>query len=182
MPAPSRRHLLYQIGSAILGTLIALILAVPGVAYILDPLRKRAANASASGFQKLPVTLNELPIGQPRQFPIIDARTDAWVKYPAEPVGSVWLIRQPDGHSPQVLAFTAECPHLGCAVNLGADGTTFFCPCHTSSFTLEGKPTNSIPPRPMDSLEVAPIASPASPIEVKFQRFRTGVPEKHSLA
>ena len=60
-------------------------------------------------------------MGVPRSFAIIKDRTDAWVKYPSEPVGSVWLVRQPAGAKPEVIAFTAECPHLGCAINL-SDG------------------------------------------------------------
>ena len=68
------------------------------------------------------------------------------MKYPREPVGSVWLIRQPDGAKPEVVAFTAECPHLGCAVNLAADGKSFLCPCHTSAFTFDGQAAERDPP------------------------------------
>ena len=53
-----------------------------------------------------------------------------------------------------MIAFTAECPHLGCAINLAADGKSFLCPCHTSAFDFEGKPQNQVPPRPMDRLDV----------------------------
>ena len=91
------------------------------------------------------------------------------MKYPSEPVGSVWLIRQPAGAKPEVIAFTAECPHLGCAINLAADGKSFLCPCHTSAFDFEGKPQNQVPPRPMDRLDVELTADPDPKVRVKFQ-------------
>jgi Rieske Fe-S protein len=169
----------HRIGTVVLGNAIALALAVPGVAYLLDPLRRKSA---AGGFQKM-AKLSELKPGEPKSFAVIADRTDAWVKYPKEPVGSVWLVRQ-DGEAgkPNVVAFTAECPHLGCAVNLSADGKTFLCPCHTSAFTFDGAPTNKVPPRPMDTLPVE-LSDDADPeIRVKFERFRTQVEEKVPLA
>ena len=122
-----------------LGTLIGLVLAVPGVAYIVSPLRKKGREES---FETL-TRLKELEVGVPRSFAIIEERRDAWVKYPREPVGSVWLIRQPDKEA--VIALSSECPHLGCAVNLTADGKSFLCPCHTSAFDLDGTKKNAGP-------------------------------------
>jgi menaquinol-cytochrome c reductase iron-sulfur subunit len=80
-----------------------------------------------------------------------------------------------------VVAFTSECPHLGCAVNLTSDGKDFLCPCHTSSFDLDGKPRNSVPPRPMDQLDVEISAGVDPEVRVKFQRFRTLRKEKIPL-
>ncbi len=76
-----------------LGGLIGLVLAVPGAAYVLSPLRKRGREGEYSTL----IHLKELEVGVPRSFAIIEERHDAWVKYPPEPVGSVWLIRQEDG-------------------------------------------------------------------------------------
>ena len=100
---------------------------------------------------------------------------------PREPVGSVWLIRQPPGTTPEVIAVTAECPHLGCAIGPSADGKSFLCPCHTSNFNLKGKPKNTIPPRPMDALEVELSTDPDPEVRVKFQRFRAQEKEKTPL-
>jgi Rieske Fe-S protein len=177
----TNRRGLFQLGAVALGGLASLVLAVPGVAYILDPIIRPRASRGRD-LRVLPISLKELEIGVPKQIAIVDSRTDAWVKYPEEPVGAVWLIRQPEGATPQVIALSAECPHLGCAVNLGPDGKGFFCPCHTSSFTLAGQPTNSVPPRPMDSLEISPVESPDAPLQLRFQRFRVGIQEKSPLA
>jgi menaquinol-cytochrome c reductase iron-sulfur subunit len=166
----------YRYGTIVLGNLVALTLAVPGVAYLLDPLLK--PKSEEGDFQTL-ASLSELKPGIPKSVAIIEGRRDAWVKYPPEPVGSVWLVRQPPCDKKEtVIALSAECPHLGCAVNLGPDGRSFFCPCHTSSFDLCGKVTNTVPPRPMDTLEVRLTKDPEPKVQVKFQRFRAGTEEK----
>jgi Rieske Fe-S protein len=160
-----------------LGSLMKLALLVPGAAYLLSPLRKKAAE---SGLVSL-TRLSQLQVGVPRAFAIIQDRQDAWVRYPGEPVGSVWLVRQPEGAKAPVLALNSECPHLGCAINLTADGKDFLCPCHTSAFELDGTPRNSVPPRPMDRLEVE-LGSGADPlVRVRFERFRTQSEEKIPL-
>jgi menaquinol-cytochrome c reductase iron-sulfur subunit len=160
-----------------LGALMGLVLAVPGVAYVISPLRKKGREES---FETL-TSLKQLEVGVPRSFAIIQDRRDAWVKYPREPVGSVWLIRQPGTAEAPVIALTTECPHLGCAVNLAADGKSFLCPCHTSAFDLEGEPKNQVPPRPMDRLEVELTKGDDPEVRVKFQRFRTQSEEQIPL-
>jgi len=166
-----------RLATVALRSVIGLVLAVPALAYIVTPLRKRNREGS---FETL-ARLSQLEAGVPRSFAVIEERHDAWVKYPREPVGSVWLVRQKAGAKPAVVAFSAECPHLGCAVNLTPGGHGFLCPCHTSAFDLEGKPENKVPPRPLDRLEVE-ITQAADPeVRVKFQRFRSQVEEKVPL-
>jgi menaquinol-cytochrome c reductase iron-sulfur subunit len=171
----NRRHF-YRYGAIVVGNAIALALAIPGVRYLLDPLTKKG---QAGGFRTL-ARLSQLTPGKPQAFPIIEERQDAWVKYPKEPIGSVWLIRQ-IGEKPSVAAFTAECPHLGCAVGLAADGKNFLCPCHTSEFGFDGKPENSVPPRGMDPLEVTLSDDPDPRVDVKFERYQTQSKERKPL-
>jgi menaquinol-cytochrome c reductase iron-sulfur subunit len=172
------RRDLYRRTTRFLEWAAGLVLVLPAGAHILSPLRKTRSEGS---FESL-THLSQLQVGVPRSFAIIEERRDAWVHYPREPVGSVWLIRQPEGAPERVVAFTSECPHLGCAVNLGADGKSFLCPCHTSSFDLDGKPRNQVPPRAMDMLEVK-LGEGADPeVRVKFQRFRAQTEEKVPLA
>jgi hypothetical protein len=142
----------FRYGTLGLKSLIALALAVPGAAYLLSPLLKRRQDDSE--FRRL-ARLGDLVVGQPRSFSIVEEQQDAWVTYPATPVGTVWLVRQPEGADQPVLALSAECPHLACKI----------------------KQTG-------DSLEVEPIdpTDPDAEIRVKFQRFRTGTEEKIPLA
>lgn len=182
------RRDLHRLGTFLLGGVMTLVVAVPGLGYLLNPvLKKKRPGASSSdggdtdeGFFDL-ARLSELPEGIPRSFTILAEREDAWVRYPREPLGAVWLIRQPAGGEEPVIAFTAECPHLGCSVNLSADAKSFSCPCHNSAFTLAGQPENKIPPRPMDRLTVRLSGDPDPRISVRFQRFRTMAEEKIPL-
>jgi menaquinol-cytochrome c reductase iron-sulfur subunit len=178
------RRTFHKIASVFFGSILGLVLTIPGAAFILSPvLKKRNEDTSDSaddGFRPV-AKLSDLEDGIPRVFPILGKTVDAWVRYPEEPIGAVWVIR----NGKEVTAFSAECPHLGCAVGLGPDGNSFYCPCHTSSFAFDGKAKNAIPPRGMDSLEVNMAKSPSGDdpeIRVKFLRFRTAVPEKTPLA
>jgi menaquinol-cytochrome c reductase iron-sulfur subunit len=171
------RRDLYRFATMAVGSLMALLLAVPGVAFVLAPLRKHDVDDSFEALTRL----NDLEVGVPRSFAVIKDRQDAWVRYPREPVGSIWLIRQPDGSSNPVIALSAECPHLGCAVNLSGDGKGFLCPCHTSAFDLKGAQKNDVPPRPMDQLDVQLGDGDNPVIRVKYQRFRTQCEEKLPL-
>ena len=178
------RRTFHKVASIFLGSILGVVLSVPGVAFVLSPILKRSEGAEddsgSDGFQPI-AKISDLEEGIPRVFPILGKTTDAWVKYPEEPIGAVWVIRK----GQEVKAFSADCPHLGCAVGLGPDGNSFYCPCHTSSFAFDGAAQNKIPPRGMDSLEVKTAPSPSGDdpeIRVKFQRFRTAIPEKTPLA
>jgi Rieske Fe-S protein len=179
--SPPNRRDLYRVGSWALAGLIKLAILVPGVAYLLTPLlRSKGAGGTFTPLARF----GDLKEGVPQAFPVVQARRDAWVTYPPEPVGTVWLVRQPAGAKAPVLALSAECPHLACAINLSPDRTAFFCPCHTSSFKFDGSRVNQVSPRGMDPLEVEPFdaSDPNAMVRVKFERFRTMTPERIPLA
>jgi menaquinol-cytochrome c reductase iron-sulfur subunit len=159
-----------------LGSLMGLALAIPGIRFLFDPLFKKG---QGSTFRKL-TKLSQLEPGKPQSFPIVESRRDAWIRYPEEQVGTVWLIRQPEGSNPRVVAFTGQCPHKGCAVGFQTEGK-FLCPCHNAEFDIQGKPLKEIAPRGMDTLELE-LSSDADPeIRVKFELFRPMLKEKKPL-
>ena len=106
-------------------------------------------------------------------------RSDAWNKYPHVPVGAVYLRRTGDK---TIQALNVVCPHAGCFVDYVEDRKSFLCPCHSSSFALNGTIADPKSPsaRPLDSLEVE-IRNGAE-IWVKFQNFRAGQAEKTPVA
>ncbi len=81
---PTRRGF-FAVASQFLGFLLMLAVAIPGVAFLIDPLRREPKEGR---FRRLPITLNDLVAGDPRSVAVVEERTDAWVKYPAEPVGT----------------------------------------------------------------------------------------------
>ena len=172
------RRNFYRLGTLALGGAFTLALAVPGLRFLLDPLWKRGDE----GDFRFLARLGQLKVGVPQPFSILAERQDAWVRYPRQPVGSVYLVRQPDGSQEKVIALSSECPHLSCPVIHTAGSKEFLCPCHASVFDLDGTPKNTVSPRAMDRLEVR-LSDDADPeIQVKFLRFRPQTEEKTSLA
>jgi Rieske Fe-S protein len=167
-----RRNFLAESLAILCGGLATLAPVAAGLWAFLDPLRRKAA---ASSF--LPVTeLSSLPDdGVPRQFPVISARADAWTGFAAEPIGAVYL-RRAKG-SATVEALSATCPHAGCFVEMEAGAKCFRCPCHNSTFALDGGIVAPSPsPRPMDALECRVAKN--GEVEVLWQKFRAGIAAK----
>lgn len=147
-----------------------------GVTVLTDPLRRKALVG-----QKVFVTsLDSLPKdGVPQKFAILASRIDAWNKFPNAPVGAVYLRRTGDN---QVEALNVVCPHAGCFVDFRQEKRDFFCPCHNSSFELNGKIADprSPAPRGMDSLAVE--LRNGNEVWVQFQNFQTGRSAKVPVA
>lgn len=143
-----------------------------GVAVFLDPMRKQAP---AGEF--VPVGfLSALPEdGTPRKFTIVTTREDAWNKMANVPVGAVYLRRT----GPQsVQALNVVCPHAGCFVDFVPSRQSYLCPCHDSTFAVDGRINDPDSPaaRGMDELETQ--IRNGNEVWVKFQNFRAGEAEK----
>lgn len=168
----------YRIGSVILGNIAVLSVTIPGIRFLFDPLGKKS---QGGGFRPL-AKLAQLTVGKPEAFAIIADRKDSWVRYEPEPIGSVWLVRQPEGSRDAVIALSAECPHLRCPVNLSPDKSSFLCPCHQASFDLNGDRLNEVSPRSMDRLEITLSDATNPEISVRFERFQPQTSIKKPLA
>ena len=112
--------------------------------------------------------------GVPQKFTVRSDRVDAWTTYANTPVGAVYLRRTGDS----VSALNVVCPHAGCFVGLAPDRSRFACPCHRSSFDLDGSinDPSSPSPRDMDSLEVE--IRNGDEVWIRFQNFLPGREEK----
>jgi menaquinol-cytochrome c reductase iron-sulfur subunit len=119
--------------------------------------------------------LSQLGEGVPERVKVIGEQRDAFTLSTGQTLGSVWLIKTGEA----VRALSAECPHLGCAVDKTGDGKGFACPCHTSHFTLDGKAESGPSPRGMDEIGARVVDGF---VEVDFKRFRQGVPDKVPVA
>lgn len=171
-PQPHRRRFLLEGLAVLLGAISGLVPLAGGLAVFLDPLRSRSR---ASGFIQV-ASLNALPEdGSPRKFAVVTDQIDAWNKIPQVPVGAVYLRRTGDKAAQ---AFNVVCPHAGCFVNFDSARQGYHCPCHNSTFGLDGKITDARSPSPrgLDPLDVE--IRNGSEIWVKFQNFRAGQAER----
>ncbi len=169
-----RRGFMTHILAAGIGLLVGAVPAVSGLAFFLDPLMRKKKDGSGDGFLKMPVSLEALEVnGEPQLVKIIMNKVDAWNTYLNQPVGAVYL-RRADKET--IVAFNSRCPHLGCAVDYKPSEKHYFCPCHTSTFGVDGVKQNEIPPRDLDALEVQ--IRNGGEVWLKFQNFRATTPEK----
>ncbi|MEN6458625.1 MAG: Rieske 2Fe-2S domain-containing protein [Thermoguttaceae bacterium] len=169
----ARRGFLGQAIALLCGATAFLIPTAVGVATFLNPLRQKGQGGR---WMRL-ATLDTLPTdGTPQRVPVIADRTDAWTRYPAEPVGAVFLRRSGE----KVAALQVVCPHAGCTIDYQSSpkGGAFLCPCHTATFDLQGKRTQTTSPCPrdMDRLEVE-VRNNVE-VWVKFESFLLGVASK----
>lgn len=171
-PPPSLERRDFLKTSACLVTGAAAFLTPPaiGLRTLLDPLTRTAS--PAAGFVRV-ASLQAIPAdGVPRRFQVIAGRTDAWNRYSAAPIGAVYLRRTSEK---EVSAFNVTCPHAGCFVDYAPERKVYFCPCHNSSFALDGSVSDlkSPSPRGLDTLPVE--IRPDGDVWVRFQNYRTGI-------
>jgi len=158
-----------------------------GICAFLSPLFRRVRSPMVRV-----ALLSQVPAdGKPHSFPVVTDWRDAWNHYPQKKIGAVYLIRQPGGELP--IAFTAKCPHAGCAIGYSAADEKFKCPCHTSVFNIDGsraRGDQEVAPRGMDALEVTLNSlepeveggDPVTEILVKFIDYQTGHIQKKPIA
>ena len=166
-----RRDFLVGVSAVAAGTLAMLAPIGAAVVSLHDPLRREKLSSE----MVLVARTSAIPEdGSPRKFTVTADRTDAWAAYDDSPVGAVYLRRSGD----EVRALNVVCPHAGCFVGVAKDNSRFSCPCHLSSFDLDGAvddPT-SPSPRDMDTLDVE--VRNGDEVWVRFQNFLPGRAEK----
>ena len=112
----------------------------------------------------------DLDVDRPRELDVVVSRRDGWQEVRA--VKSFWAHRAQNG---EVVAFSAICPHLGCAFRWRAEEGRFVCPCHLSVFSLSGEVVSGPSPRPLDRLDVR---VENGRLLVLPQDFKSGVRQK----
>lgn len=151
VPHGHRRSFFAAVAAIVAGSIAVLTPVGIGLASFLSPLFRKSQSA-----QVRVALLEQVPDdGVPRFFPVTAERIDAWTRHPAQRVGAVYLVRKAGEAKP--VAFTAKCPHAGCFIGFTPGEELFKCPCHTSSFKLDGTRARGdaeVSPRDMDELPV----------------------------
>ena len=182
-PSPAntpRRNILVATLAAVVGLIVGLFPVGAGMLVFLDPIlkRKKGSGGADTGRPRLRVaSLEAVPAdGTPIQVPVIADLTDAWMREPNQPVGAVYL-RNNGG---KIECLNAICPHAGCFVAYASERKVFQCPCHNSTFDLDGKRLleKSPSPRDMDTLEVDAVKAAAGEVWVQYTNYYPGKPKK----
>lgn len=139
----SRRRFHLGVIYSLMGT-IGAALGIPAVFYLLFPPKSRKSE------EWVEVTdIASLPQGVPEEIVFRKNRVDGW-KISSEKT-SAWVLKK---SSSEVIAFSPQCTHLGCAFRYEEQKKTFLCPCHTSNFDLDGKVLDGPAPRALDRYQV----------------------------
>lgn len=173
---PERRRFLTKLLAMVFGSVAGLVPAGIGLRTFASPLVMPAKKIGAVHVTNLDMLPDD---GVPRKFSVVADRQDAFMVYSHIPVGAVYLRR---GKDQTVTALNVACPHAGCFVDFLPANARFFCPCHRSSFELDGSihDPSSPSPRAMDTMEVQ--VRNGSEVWVKFQNFEAGQKEKVPVA
>jgi menaquinol-cytochrome c reductase iron-sulfur subunit len=182
-----RRDFLKKACCVALGGTLAAVPAAAGVGMYLDPLLRTPAGGTA-GLKVRVTTLDALPgDGVPRQFKVMASQIDGWTKTPETAIGAVFLIRGSDAQPP-VRAFNVACPHAGCFVEYVAeipsytpDIPGYFCPCHNSTFKLDGQIAGASSPAPRGLDELECFVQNGNEVWVLYQNFQAGTAQKVPL-
>ncbi len=153
-------------GAGLAGTVLA-----PATGLVLFPLHEDVT----SGGEEFVMVGDRAQFGVvPRRVEIFADRKDAWNRVTRVRIGAAFVAVKGGTLS----AFSTVCPHLGCGIDFDEESSCFKCPCHRSSFDLEGAVTEGPAPRGLDALE---IEDRDGSIAVMYQRFRQGVAQKELL-
>lgn len=145
MKIPGMERRTFQLGVIYsLWALMGAAVSIPAAIYLLFPPRARRR---AKWIEIADVS--RMKINAPEQVSFRRVRADGW-KVTAEKT-IAWVVRQSER---DVVAFTSQCTHLGCAYHWNQSKNEFLCPCHTSTFDLNGKVLTGPAPRPLDRYQV----------------------------
>ena len=185
-----RRNFVLEGATVVISLIVGVVPFAAGLLSFLDPLfrKNQTPGKHTKGDQGGKTELVRIcslealpPNGPPQRFPVITDQFDAWNFTAQQPIGSVYLQRISDS---EVRVFNTTCPHAGCSVS--CDGQAFHCPCHNSSFELNGSKRVSESgrenpsPRALDTLEHT--IDESGYVNVHYQNFYPGREEKKPKA
>ena len=119
-------------------------LSVPAAIYLLFPPRARKKTEWVEAGDIALMRLNT-----PEEVVFRRTRVDGW-KVTSEK-STAWVVKTAEN---QVVAFTPQCTHLGCAYHWDERNNEFLCPCHTSTFALDGRVLTGPAPRALDRYQI----------------------------
>lgn len=147
------------------------LLAIPGLGYVLGPIRGRSSaggDGNLGDFTEVGA-LADLPIGTWKLLSLEVVQQDGWEQ--SKQKHAVWVRRNSTSEG-DISVLSPICTHLGCPVDWHPERSEFVCPCHGGVFGQEGRLVSGPPPRSMDPLE---FEVRDGKVMVRWQDFKIGV-------
>lgn len=141
----SRRGFI-KIAIALFNGLIALLLAIPGLGYLLTPVLRK------TGEKWIPIgSRGKFTPGTPQKAEFTYITEADYTRQ--EKKAFVWVLLEQDNDD-RLKVFSPVCSHMGCNVAWNAEEKLFVCPCHGGKYDIDGKVVAGPPPRPLQLLDV----------------------------
>ncbi|HSS01305.1 MAG TPA: Rieske 2Fe-2S domain-containing protein [Kofleriaceae bacterium] len=166
--ADEDRRKFLKVATCAIGGGVGLAVAGPVLTLLADPAGKTTVTTPTA-----PLDLGlaeQFRVGaEPRRVDVVAPIVkDAWVASRNVVLGAAWIRRTaPD----KLVALSAVCPHLGCAIGWDAAARNFLCPCHDSRFSVSGDKMTGPSERGMDEL---PLAVVDGRLQLTWVRYKTG--------
>ncbi|MDL5051011.1 ubiquinol-cytochrome c reductase iron-sulfur subunit [Oscillatoria amoena NRMC-F 0135] len=140
-----------------LGALITAALGLPALTYLF----KKPRTISPGGFVDA-IDLAQLKPKTPEEVTYQRIRKDGWKLITEK--STAWVVKLSEE---EIVAYSPSCTHLGCAYHWENTKKEFVCPCHTTSFALDGRVLGGPAPRPLDRY----------PVKIQNNRVLIGIQE-----
>ena len=166
--ADEDRRKFLKVATCAIGGGVGIAVAGPVLTLLADPAGKVTVTTPTA-----PLDLGlaeQFRVGaEPRRVDVVAPIVkDAWVASRNVVLGAAWIRRTaPD----KLVALSAICPHLGCAIGWDTAARTFLCPCHDSRFNVSGEKMTGPSERGMDEL---PLAVVDGRLQLTWVRYKTG--------
>jgi menaquinol-cytochrome c reductase iron-sulfur subunit len=166
--ADEDRRKFLKVATCAIGGGVGLVVAAPVLTLLADPAGKITVTTPSAPLD-LGLAEQFRAGAEPRKVDVIAPLVkDAWMASRNVVLGAAWVRRTaPD----KIVALSAICPHLGCAVGWDAGAGNFLCPCHDSRFSPEGTKLTGPSERGMDEL---PLQVVEGRLQLTWVRYKPG--------
>ena len=171
---PDRRKFL-GVATCAVGGAAALAVGIPVLRLVASSAGATTVTGPSEALDLGPI--DRFKVGaEPRKVEIIaPVVKDAWTAARNVVLGAAFL-RRPTAD--KVIALSAVCPHLGCAVGWDMAQKNFLCPCHDSRFEADGPKMGGPAERGLDPL---PVDVKDGRLQLTWVRFKMGTSSREPM-
>ena len=162
------RRKFLKVATCAIGGGVGLSVAAPVLTLLVDPAKKVTVTTPTTPLDI--GSAEQFRVGaEPRRVDVVAPIVkDAWMAARNVVLGAAWIRRTaPD----KLVALSAICPHLGCAIGWDTAAGNFLCPCHDSRFSVVGDRLTGPSERGMDEL---PVSVVDGRLQLTWIRYKTG--------